>query len=245
VDLCPEFVGFELGTYFVTVMARTDSVFDLHIFGQEPTIDKPVDGGDVEPCSDDETHFCMQPGDYWSTYHPVDDNKFLFFRWDIKVQKGECKTLTIYADCEDGDAGLAGDWTITTPNYYYGTNPQYHSEFAGSDILHFQRCFEDDGVVPFYFTLNQWSIGKFVLRVSEKKTSFFLSTTELTQYQYSFTASRSLTATCPGPNPQITWMCQDWRNYCKQFWPIYPAEDPQPFWPSPALWRSTNSPGKD
>jgi hypothetical protein len=210
VDLCPEFVGFELGTYFVTVMARTDNTeLDLHIFGQEPTIDKPVDGGTVEPCEDDETHFCMQPGDYWSTNHNMDDNEFLFFRWDISVQKGECKSLSVYLDCEVGDGGIAADWTITTPNYYYGPNPQYQSEFAGSDIIHIQRCFEEEeGVVPFYFTLNQWSIGEFVLRITENKKPFFLATSELTQYQYSFTASRAIQAHCPGPNPQIMWMCQ-------------------------------------
>jgi hypothetical protein len=47
---------------------------------------------------------------------------------------------------------------------------------------------------------------------------------------------------CPGTSPQITWMCQDWRSYCGQFWLTYPAEDPNPFWPTPAMWRTINSP---
>jgi hypothetical protein len=249
VDLCPEFNDFQLGTYFLTTLSRSDnSEFDLHIFGQERTQDKAereegeTEAGTVSACEDSNQHLCIQPGDVWYTNHLVDDDAFVFFRWDIKAQKGECKTLTVYLDCPGGDGGLAADWSEPTPNYYYGPNPQYQSEFAGSDLLHFQRCFEEDGVVPLYFTVNQWSIAEYYIRVSEKKTALLLPASELTQYQYSFTASRALTAECPGPNPQITWMCQDWRNYCKQFWPIYPAEDPQPFWPTPGLWRSTNSP---
>jgi hypothetical protein len=126
----------------------------------------------------------------------------------------------VYAHAAIGDCGLGGDFECTTPNYFYGPNPHYQSEFAGSDIHHFSKCFSEDeidenGIAHYYIGLYCWSLGVFTVRVTEAKTAFYIAASDLSHYQYSYTATRTVLAKCPGDTPQVDWMCQDWRNFCK------------------------------
>jgi hypothetical protein len=195
IPLCPDFKSFGLGTYYLAVVSRTpEAVFDLLIYTQESTLDKPEFKGQTNELCDGGTHTCLHPGvPFKFTQSFSGQSLTLPFQFDFPVKKGECKTITVYLNADEGDAGLAGDFELQFPNYYYGGNPQFHSEYPGSDFHHFQRCFEEiEGMVSYYLSVFVWTPGNFTLRVSLNKTPILVSTSELTPYQYAFSSIRTL-----------------------------------------------------
>jgi hypothetical protein len=108
--------------------------------------------------------------------------------------------VTVYLQAESGDGGMSVDFVTTTPNYFFGPNPQYRAELSGSDRvgehlsssgsffllshpiflpeikIFFQHCFqgeEEDQTKPFYIGMTPWAGGTYTVRVStHKKVGF-------------------------------------------------------------------------
>jgi hypothetical protein len=243
-DMCPEFTGSRLGTYYITLLGRANtSLFDFVTYTDEATIDEPPRKGAVpEKCEGElsETHTCFSPGMTFELRGAFRQS-FHNMKLEYPVKKGECYTLTIYLQADQGDGGLCGSFDDKFPSYYTGA-PDYQSELAGSDYIITQRCYDEDGTGAFYSAVFAWAGAPYyAVRFTVNKEPFLLRSSELSPYQYGYSASRTLVGQCPGTSPQ-TWMCQDWRSYCAQFWIVYPSEDPNLFWPPPAAWSATSSP---